>query len=402
MISYAEANKIVFEEFSRLKLEAEEVPLLESLNRILAEDVFADVNLPPFNNSAMDGFAIRYSENISRWKVVGEISAGNFSHFDIDAISAVGIMTGGKIPNNCDAVIPIEDVNENEGSIFLKTGVTLKKRNHIRKMGEDLKEGERALKKNTFIKPQHIAIGATCGKSKINVFRKLKIGVLATGDELIPITETPRDDKIRSSNVFTLISLIDQMSMTAIDLGLAKDNQTEIKEKITNGLKQNIDILITTGGISVGKYDLMHEIFSDIGVEKKFWRANIKPGKPVFFGVLTKSNKRALIFGLPGNPVSCFVNFLIFIRNNIEKLYGVESKHVINAELQNDLKKKDNKRHFMRGILSENVDGKRIVTSNFTQSSGNLAETSRANCLMVIEEERRDPKKGELVECIMM
>lgn len=402
MISYAEANKIVFEEFSKLNLEVEEVSLIESLNRVLAEDIFADVNLPPFNNSAMDGFAVRYSENISRWKVVGEISAGNYSHFDIDPNSAVRIMTGGKIPESCDIIIPIEDVNEKEGSIFLKTGVTLKKRNHIRKMGEDLKEGERALKKNTLIKPQHIAIGATCGKSKINVFRKLKIGVLATGDELIPITETPRDDKIRSSNVLTLISLINQMNMKAIDLGLTKDNQSAIKEKITNGLKQNVDILITTGGVSVGKYDLMHEIFSDIGVEKKFWRANIKPGKPIFFGVLARANKTTLIFGLPGNPVSCFVNFLIFIRNNIEKFYGVDSNHKIKAILQSDLKKKDNRRHFMRGILSENIDGKRIATSNFSQSSGNLAETSLANCLIVVEEGRIDPKKDETVECILI
>jgi len=402
MISYEEANKIISEEFLKLKPEVEEVSLLESLNRVLAEDIIADVNLPPFNNSAMDGYAIRYNEKISEWKIIGEISAGKYTQYKIDDNSAVRIMTGGKIPGDCDTVIPVEDVDEANGIISLKTGTKTKKGNHIRKQGEDLRKDEAAVKRFTLLKPQHLAVAASCGKSLVKVFRRLKIGVLATGDELIPIDEFPMNDKIRTSNSCSILSLVKEMNMEGVDLGLARDYQKEIKEKISNGLKQNIDILITTGGVSVGKYDLMQEIFFEIGIEKKFWRANIKPGKPIFFGVIKRLDKSTLIFGLPGNPVSCFVNFLIFIRNNIEKFYRVETSHQVKAELQNDLKKKDNKRHFMRGIVSQNKNGKWIVTSDFTQSSGNLVETSRANCLIVVEENRTNPKKGEMVECILM
>ncbi len=402
MISYEEANKIIAKEFSKLDLELEEVPLLESLNRVLAEDVIADVNLPPFNNSAMDGYAIRFNEKIKEWKIIGEIAAGKYSQFVINEHSAVRIMTGGKLPDNCDTIIPIEDVDEEEGKVSLKPEVKIKKGNHIRRTGEDLKKDETAIKKFTMLKPQHLAVAASCGKSRLKIFRRLKIGVLATGDELISISETPTEDKIRTSNSFSILSLAKEMNMEAVDLGLAKDFQKEIKEKITSGLKQNIDVLITTGGVSVGKYDLMQEFFSELGIEKKFWRMNIKPGKPIYFGVLKNSDRTTLVFGLPGNPVSCFVGFLVFIKNNIEKFYRAEINRNLIAKLQNKLKKKDSKRHFMRGIVSQSAKGDWIVTSEFTQSSSNLVETSRANCLIVVEENRINPKKGEMVECILI
>ena len=191
------------------------------------------------------------------------------------------------------------------------------------------------------------------------------------------------------------------MNHTPINLGFTKDDRKIIQQKIKAALKMNIDMLITTGGVSVGKYDFLREIFEEEGVKEKFWKVNIKPGKPMYFGVYEKDEKKILVLGLPGNPVSSLINFYVFIKPAIEFLFKQNVSNRITAALQNDLKKKDIKRHFSRGILFEE-NGEWKVTSEFSQSSGNLVELSRANCLIEIEEERKIPAKGEKVKCILI
>jgi len=173
-------------------------------------------------------------------------------------------------------------------------------------------------------------------------------------------------------------------------------------QKISDALSSNIDILITTGGVSVGKFDYVKEVFEELGVEIIFWRASIKPGRPIVFGSFKSGNHSILVFGLPGNPVSSLVNFEIFIRENIIKLYNQPKREYFEAVLQNNLKKRDKKRHFMRGVLAIKTDGTYEVSSEFSQSSGNLVEMSKANCLMVIEEETINPAKGSVVKCMMI
>ncbi|MGB9856331.1 MAG: gephyrin-like molybdotransferase Glp [Caldisericum exile] len=400
MINYNEALEIIKHEIEKLTLHTEEVDIFESCNRIIAEDVFADVDLPPFDNSAVDGYAVKFSER-TKWNIIGEISAGNFSSFNLTEDNAVLITTGSKLPANADTVIPIEDVEVDGNNLQLKPNAFFKKGMNIRTQGNDLKKNEIAVHRFTKIDAKAIAVLASCGKEKVKVFSKLKTGILATGDELIPINEKPEGDKLRVSNIYSLYAAIKEMNHTVINLGFTKDDKEIIAQKIKAALEMNIDLLITTGGVSVGKYDFLKEVFEEQGVKEKFWKVNIKPGKPIYFGVYEKDERRILVFGLPGNPVSSLVTFYVFIKPSIEFLFKQNEIKSITATLQNDLKKKDGKRHFSRGILFEE-NGEWKVTSEFSQSSGNLVEMSRANCLIEIEEERLNPKKGERVRCILI
>ncbi len=402
MISYKEAEEILHNEFKNLTLKTEQVDLINSINRILAEDIISDINLPPFDNSAMDGFAIKFNPEITKWKILGEIPAGKFHEYKLNEYSAVSIMTGGKLPSECDTVIPVEDVDIENDHIKLKKGSRFVKGINIRKQGEDLVKKNIALQKNTLLKPHHIAVAAACGKSTLKVYRKLRIGVMATGDELVDIHETPTDDKIRCSNLYSLISAVKEINMHSVNFGITKDIKELIYDRMKWALESDLDILITTGGVSVGKFDYVKEVHESLGVNIKFWRVKIKPGKPVLFGIYQKGGKTILVFGLPGNPVSCLVNFYLFIRENIYKLFNLEISKKFTANLDEDLKKEDKKRHFMRGFYSLDNNGKYHVKKVGSQSSGNVSEMGKANCLMIIEEERTNPKKGEKVECMMM
>lgn len=402
MISFDEAYKIIEKGFNELKPETEKVLLDKSLNRTLAEEVIADVDLPPFNNSAMDGIAVKYNNDITEWKIVGEISAGNFKEFKLNENHAVTIMTGGRLPEFCDTIIPVENIDLNKDIASLKRKVNYKKGASLRKKGSDLAIGETAILNNTFLKPRHLAAAASCGKFELMVYKKLNVGVLATGDELIPVNEKPTGDKIRISNTYSLLAVIDELNMHAVNLGIVSDEKVLLLQNVADALNSDIDILITTGGVSVGKFDYVKDVFEELGVEIKFWRANIRPGKPIVFGTFNSGGHSKLVFGLPGNPVSSLVNFEIFIRENIIKLYHQPNREYIEAVLQNNLKKTDSKRHFMRGVLTKTNDGRYEVSSKFSQSSGALVEMSKANCLMIIEEETINPQKGIIVKCMMI
>ena len=402
MISFKEAEEILKNEFGKLNLHSEQIDLLNSVNRVLAEDIISDISLPPFNNSAMDGFAIHFNNNVQDWEITGEIPAGNYNEVNIDDNSAVSIMTGSKLPLSCNTVIPIEDVNVKGNHVYLKKGSRFAEGINTRKKGEDLLKDRIALQKNTLLKPHHIAVAASCGRSTLKVYKRLRIGVLATGNELVDIHETPTDDKIRCSNLYSLISAIRDINMHSVNFGIAKDNKQLIHDRLKWALESDLDILITTGGVSEGKFDYVKEIHEQLGVEIKFWKVKIKPGKPVLFGTYTQGEHITLVFGLPGNPVSCLVNFFLFVQNNIQILLNLKTSHRFVAVLDEDLKKEDSKRHFMRGLLTQNNMGKYFVKKVGSQSSGNLAEMGKSNCLIVVEEERMNPLKGEIVECIMI
>jgi molybdopterin molybdotransferase len=387
MISFDEANKIISAELNNLKTKTTESKLLESLNCILAEDIISDINLPPFNSSAMDGFAIKYSKEITKWEMIGEISAGNYKPFKLSNTNTVRIMTGGKLPDDCTAVIPVEDVIDNGSLIELKNSVLIKPGQNIRKLGEDLKQDQVAVQKNT----------------KVIVYEKLKIAVLVTGDELVDIDKIPTGDKIRGSNLYSLLALIKEMNMTPVNLGFVSDIKSEQERKIKTALESDINILLTTGGVSVGKFDYIPEIFKKLGVQIKFHKVNVKPGKPLIFGTFKNKDKVVFVFGLPGNPVSSFVDFILFVKAHIYKLFKIDEQNSIRADLSESIKKVDNKKHFMRGIYGYNSDSsKYFVEKLVSQSSGNMVGAGRANCLIVIDETTRSVAKGEEVECIMI
>ena len=400
MITYSEANSIIERELLKLKLETEEVDLINCTGRILAENIYSDINLPPFTNSAMDGYAVKFNSGIRKWKITGEISAGNYQDYEIGNGLAVSIMTGGKLPEKADTVIPIEEVTLENDLIILNEDSVYRKGINVRKTGNDLLKGNIAVDKNTLIKPKHIAVAASCGKDRLQVYKRIKMGVLATGDELIDVSEVPLEDKIRSSNLYTLLSAAEEMGQAGVNYGTTGDDKEKIENKLKSFLESDTDILITTGGVSVGKYDFVEPLMEKLGVSVHFWKVNIKPGKPVIFGTHDDGRKMRFIFGLPGNPVSCLVSFIIFIKKNLLKLFGIPDQDFFSAELRDNIKKSDGKLHFMRGMFSRDPDGNITVRRVGLQSSGNLAEMGRSNCLIVFDEDKNELKSGERVICI--
>jgi len=398
MIPYQEALRIIKDEIKNISLATEFIPLSDAVNKILAEDVFADVDLPPFDNSAVDGFGIQFSDRKS-WTIVGEVTAGNFINLIVDESSAVLITTGSKLPEVVDTLIPVEDIIVEEDKIFLRENIVLKKESNIRKKGSDLKIDLIALPKFTRLTASTIAAAASCGKENVSVFKPLSIAVLSTGDELIPINETPAEDKFRVSNLIALSAATTSLHQTAKSYGFLPDDKNLIRDTIAQMLTDKNDIIITTGGVSVGKYDFIKDVLLELGVKIKFWKVNIKPGKPIVFGVYNKDGKTSLVFGLPGNPVSALVNFEIFIKPALLNLLQQPEFDLTIAELQNEVKKNDGKRHFMRGVIFiEN--GVQKVRSHFSQISGNLVQLANANALIIVKEEEFFLPKGSLVECI--
>ena len=224
---------------------------------------------------------------------------------------------------------------------------------------------------------------------------------MATGDELVDISEFPGEDKVRASNPFSLLTSIDEIKLHPVNLGIVKDKTELLKNAVTSFLSSDIDILLTTGGVSVGKYDYLKDVFNESGIETIFWRVNIKPGKPLFFGKYIKGNKIKLVFGLPGNPVSSFVNFIVFIKPAIQKYYGDESFDYYPAVLKSTINKQDSKRHFVRGQMSYDPKTKNYyVNESGSTSSGNLAGLGISNCLIVIPEDIINLDPGDMVECI--
>src|ERR1035437_7678158 len=240
MLSFKEAIQLIEDEFLQLTKNIIEVNLSDSTGLTLAEDIYADVNIPAFNNSSMDGFAINYTGDEKSWNIIGEISAGNFQDYNIDVNSAVRIMTGGRIPINTNAVVPIEDVIEEGGMFLLREGIEIKQYQNIRYKGEDLKSGLAALTRNTVLKAQNIALAAACGRMKLKVYRKLTMGILATGDELVDITEDLEEDKVRATNLYSLLSGVKELNMNPINLGIVKDDKDLLVSTISSVLKSEV------------------------------------------------------------------------------------------------------------------------------------------------------------------
>ncbi len=400
MISYKEATDLIKLHFHPPK-KVMSIEIENAVGYILAEDVMADINLPPFDNSSMDGYAIKFNDSITKWKIIGEISAGDNNSFDIDDNSTVLIMTGAKIPNGADTIIPIENVEIDDNCISIKSDCRFQRYDYIRKKGEDLQINSIAIKANTMIQPNHIQLLSACGKRKVTVFRPLKIGLITTGNELVDIDILPKNTKIRATNIYTLHTLIKSNSMIPINYGIIKDDYQEIKSEIIQALESDIDILITTGGVSVGKYDYIKDIFDDICINTIFWGTNIKPGKPIAFGVYNSKGRDKYIFGLPGNPLSCFISFYIFIKPALNHYYDIRAENKFVAILDTPISKNNGKLHFVMGKAIFNRQNKMYtVSSAGNQSSGNMSTLSKANCIIIFNEEKNKLNNGEIVECM--
>ncbi|MBI5215047.1 MAG: molybdopterin molybdotransferase MoeA [Ignavibacteriae bacterium] len=394
MINAQEALQIVSDSVQSLGTVT--ISFENALGYVLAEDILSSENIPSFDNSAMDGFAIRSEDGKNVpvvLQIVDEISAGTLSSKTIERGECTTIMTGAKIPPGCDAVIQhewTEKIHEHEVRL-LRSVIP---GHNIRRAGDDIQQGETVLERGQRIRPQEVGVLASLGKQFVSVYRKPTVAILATGNELVEINKPLTEGKIRNSNLYALKSLVRELGCNVMDLGIARDDREELKTKVGQGLLA--DMLITSGGVSVGKFDFVLETMKELGVEKKNWKVNIKPGMPLFFGMAGNEP----VFGLPGNPVSSFITFVEFVKPAILQMSGnnVSRERVpLMATLATEIMKKDAKRHFVRGIL-ENRNGTLHVKTTGTQSSNVLTSLTKANCLIHLPEEKEAFRVGDVVE----
>lgn len=394
MINASEALNIILD--SVHPLEKVSAGLELSCGSVLGEDIVAAGDIPPFDNAAMDGFAVR-SEDIRKipveLTVAGEIAAGSVPVKPLAPHETMSVMTGAKIPAGCDIVIQQEWTERtSEGRVTILRSAD--SGHNIRRAGSDIRAGGTVFTPGTFLRPQEIGVLASLGKRFVVIHRKPSIAILTTGNEVVEIDKPLPDGKIRNSNAYVLSALVRQLGCEARSLGIAADEKSDLLVRIKDGLRA--DVLITTGGVSVGKYDLVMDALKETGVEIKFWKVNIKPGMPLLFGL----HGDKPVFGLPGNPVSAMVTFLQFVKPALMRLMG-QKKYTpplrLHAKLQEEITKSDGKRHFVRGVLV-NANGSIGVRTTGSQVSNILTSLSQADCLIILPEDRNQFKAGEEVE----
>ena len=401
MLSAEEARNIILSNTKEFRTEA--VSLLEAHDRVLAADIYSRDDIPPFKNSSMDGFAVRSIDTVGAAKgkpielvLQDEVAAGDPSGLSLSPMHAIRILTGAPLPDGADTVVPLERVEERSGAVILSGPIAPAQ--WTREKGEDIGKGDLVLKRGILINAAHLGVLASIGCSTVDVFRKPAMAILTTGNELLTVGEELRDGKIRNSNAYSIHALAKESNCVPIDLGVARDNEEELSQKVHEGL--NYDLFVTSGGISAGKYDYVLDSMKKAGVNLKFRKVNIKPGMPLAFGTFEKNGRDVLIFCLPGNPVSSVVTFLEYVGPCIEKMMsrgaGAPSAR-LKATLEETLSKRDGKRHYHRGIV-QSREGRLFVQSTGSQSSGVLTSLVKANCLIILNEHQSTFEVGEEVE----
>lgn len=396
MISVKEARQLVKDNTSVLN--TVEISFLDARGMALARSISSDMNIPPLDNSAMDGYAVRSADQEAATKnkpatlkVVGEIQAGRVFPGKIKKGEALRIMTGAPIPRGADAVVRQEDTESNgiEVSIF----VPVKKGDNLRYAGEDVIKGEKVGRVGDLLTPARLGVIASAGPAKVMVYRRPIAAVLATGDEVIEAGIKPGPGQIRSSNSYTVYHQMAEFGAIPINLGIAKDNKRAITSRIKKAMK-TADLLVTSGGISVGKYDFVGEALSALGFRTIFYKVKQRPGQPMAFGKIGKM----LVFALPGNPVSSMVCALQYVRPAIRKMMGFTELDLpeMEASIDEDLSLKENRTYFLRAALS-NDNGQFRVRTTGPQGSGILQSMAHANALVVIPPDRPKVKRGERV-----
>lgn len=386
MLSYKEAYQIILENVEQTK-EVEIIDLKEANNRITAENIKANINIPPFNRSAMDGYAIISGDTVNATeekaivlKVIGESIPGAPPKIKLSRGEAMKISTGALIPKGADAVVILEDVENLGEKILIRKRI--KSGENISKSGEDIKIGETVIEKHTRITPPLIGILASLGKTRIKVFAKPKVCIFTTGDELVEPYEGLSEGKIYDSNGYMLSASVAEAGCQPIRKELLPDDEKSILNRI-KGIA-NVDAIICNGGISVGEKDFLRSVLKKVGVEEILWKVKIKPGKPFFFGKL----KNIPVFVLPGFPVSTFVTFEVFVRPALIKMSGGKelNRRKVTALLAEEIKRKSGRTEFMRAYTYFE-GGKFRASVVGEQRSTILSAFASANSLIEIPEE---------------
>jgi len=393
----------------------EESPILDCLGRVLAEDVYSSINIPPLDNSAMDGYAVRSedtngaSEKSPRLlRVVDTVAAGSIPGREVAPGMAIRIMTGAPVPQGANSVVRFEDTDEISRPIpSSDIGIlrTVEPGLNIRRAGEDITEGGLILRSGTVIRPSEVGVLASLGLSRVKVIRRPQVAVLATGDELIDIGEPLPAGRIYNSNSYGLAAQVERYGGIPRILGIARDSEDSLVARLRHGLES--DMLITSGGVSVGDYDVVKDVLAKQG-EIAFWTVRMKPGKPLAFGMIrgvsrADTERNIPHLGLPGNPVSSMITFELFVRPAILKMMGKKNlaKTTIEAVIEDSVVNSDGRRIFARAVV-EKRGGQYFARLTGPQGSGILTSMALANGLAIIPEDKTRVVAGERVRVMML
>lgn len=393
MIPVEKARETILEHVRALP--EERVSFTDALGRYLAEDVRAESDIPSFTNSAMDGYAVR-TEDVQEpgvcLSVAGIVPAGMRERMVLPPRHAMKIMTGAPLPEGADAVVKREDTREEQGRVWIDK--VPQKDENIRFRGEDIPSGSIVLSRGELLGPAALGVLASINKNYVYVSQRPSVAVLATGDEIVEPGIQAEGPAVISSNSFTITALVKDAGGIPVYLGIAKDSVAEIQSALSRAMR--CDVVITTGGVSVGDFDFVRRIMEEKGNRIIFWGVEMKPGKPVAFGTVAGKP----LFGLPGNTVSAMTAFYQFVRPALLKMQGAQSLLLprIRARLKAAVKSSGDRPHYMRGVLAREQD-ELTVSPTGPQGSGILSSMARGNCFFIIPKGTKWLEAGQWVEC---
>jgi len=396
VLSYQQARELVVSRTTALlgKAQTESISLLNALGRVIAQEVRADRDYPPFDRSIRDGYAVRASDTHpgATVRCIGELKAGDTPTVSVRPGTCIQIMTGAALPAGADAVLMVEHTQRSGDTVTPDRAVSPGQ--HVVSRGSEQSAGKNVLTKGTRLGFAQLAAAAQVGTSQATVFRKPRIAILSTGDEVVDFTSTPGPFQIRNSNSVSLAAQVKTLHAEPILLGNAKDTHADLRAKISTGLES--DVLVLSGGVSAGKYDLVEPVLREFDAEFIFDAVAIRPGKPVVFATC----KGKPVFGLPGNPVSTMVTFDLFVRPAIEILSGAEPAALLllEAVVAEGMQEKPGLTHFLPATIEYGEHPR--VTPLRWQGSGDIIAMSRANCLLVIPPDRETINAGERVHVL--
>jgi molybdopterin molybdotransferase len=391
-MTFDEARQCVLREVPANRGESQDLPILDAAGRILAEDIAADRDYPPFDRSARDGFAVRSADVPGELAILGEVRAGAVYTGQLSANGAVEIMTGAPLPPGADAVVMIEHVERRENTVNILRSM-ISGENFI-PQGAEAKSGDIVLRTGHRIGFTEIAVLAMVGRERVDVFPQPRVAILPTGDEIIEAGENPLPHQIRNSNAWSLAAQVRRAGGVPEILPIARDSYESTFASVKTGLES--DLLLLSGGVSAGKYDIVEQVLADLGAEFFFTRVSIQPGQPLVFGRIDAK----FFFGLPGNPASTMVTFELFARAAVERLSGIEHPMLplLRSRLTRDFHHKPGLTRFLPARLSE--DGSTVRPTGW-QGSGDIPSLARANAFLVAEADRDSWSEGDDIRVML-
>jgi molybdopterin molybdotransferase len=414
VLSVAEAVDLILRDIGRLPVER--VPLLDALGRVLARPLVAPLTIPPWDNSAMDGYAVRAADvesaSVERpivLPVTETVAAGGFATRPLAPGTATRIMTGAPLPEGTDTVVRVEDTDGGVDRVEVRNARDAGK--NVRFRGEDVREGDPVIPAGTPLGPAQLGVLASCGAAVVDVYRRPRVAIMGSGDELVDLDrfhEALAGRKIVSSNSYTLHALVRTAGAEPVNLGVATDDPDSLRERLLGAA--GCDLIVTSAGVSVGEFDYTRDVLAALGAEMRFWKVRMRPGAPIGFGILNRSPDRDGLsrgipwIGLPGNPVSTMVTFELFVRPALRRMLGYERLHrrPVRVVLEESVTIGVRLTHFLRAVVTARPDGTLSARLTGPQGSGILTSMSLANALLVVPEDRPRVEAGETASALLL